>query len=56
MWNQSCVDLGNKKAFYGRLEGTLNSSIAEIVDWAASNKLPINEGKTKAHHWQASPF
>ena len=30
----------------GRLEGTLNSSIAEIVDWAASNKLPINEGKT----------
>ena len=32
----------------GRLEGTLNSSIAEIVDWAASNKLPINEGKTKA--------
>ena len=32
----------------GRIEGTLNSSIAEIVDWAASNKLPINEGKTKA--------
>ena len=32
----------------GRLEGTLNSLIAEIVDWAASNKLPINEGKTKA--------
>ena len=32
----------------GRLEGTLNSSIAEIVDWAASNKLPIYEGKTKA--------
>ena len=32
----------------GRLEGTLNSTIAEIVDWAASNKLPINEGKTKA--------
>ena len=32
----------------GRLEGTLNSSIAEIVDWAASDKLPINEGKTKA--------
>ena len=32
----------------GRLEGTLNSSIAEIVDWAVSNKLPINEGKTKA--------
>ena len=32
----------------GRLEGTLNSAIAEIVDWAASNKLPINEGKTKA--------
>ena len=32
----------------GRLEGTLNSSIAEIVDWAASNKLPIYERKTKA--------
>ena len=32
----------------GRLEGTLNSSIAEIVDWAASNKLPIYEGQTKA--------
>ena len=32
----------------GRLEGTLNSSIAEIVDRAASNKLPIDEGKTKA--------
>ena len=32
----------------GKLEGTLNSSITEIVDWAASNKLPINEGKTKA--------
>ena len=31
----------------GRLEGTLNSSIAEIVDWAASDKLPIKEGKTK---------
>ena len=32
----------------GRLEGTLSTSIAEIVDWAASKKLPINEGKTKA--------
>ena len=31
-----------------RLEDTLNSSIAEIVDWAASNNLPVNEGKTKA--------
>ena len=31
----------------GRLEGTLNLSIAEIVDWAASNKLPINDGNTK---------
>ena len=37
--NYSCI---------GRLEGTLNLSIAEIVDWAASNKLPINDGKTKA--------
>ena len=37
--NYSCI---------GRLEGTQNSSIAEIVDWAASDKLPINEGKTKA--------
>ena len=32
----------------GRLGDTLNYSIAEIADWAASNKLPINEGKTKA--------
>ena len=35
-------------SYIGRLKGTLNSSIAEIVNWAASNKLPINEGKTKA--------
>ena len=39
---------GTNYSSIGRLEGTLNSSIAEIVDWAASNKLPINEGKTKA--------
>ena len=41
-----------------RLEDTLNSSIAEIVDWAASNNLPVNEGKNEgyAHHWQASPL
>ena len=32
----------------GKLKHTLNSSISEIVGWAASNKLPINEGKTKA--------
>ena len=31
-----------------RLEQNLNSSVAEIVKWAASNKLPINERKTKA--------
>lgn len=31
-----------------RLEQSLNSSIAEIAEWAASNKLPINESKTKA--------
>ena len=37
--NYSCI---------GRLEGTLNLSIAKIVDWAASHKLPINDGKTKA--------
>ena len=30
----------------GKLEGTLWGT--EIVDWVASNKLPINEGKTKA--------
>ena len=39
---------GTNYSSIGRLEGTLNSSIAEIVDCAASNKLPINEGKTKA--------
>ena len=39
---------GTNYSSMGRLEGTLNSSIAEIDDWAASNKLPINEGKTKA--------
>ena len=32
----------------GRLEGTLHLSIAEIINWAALNKLPINDGKTKA--------
>ena len=32
---------GTNYSSIGRLE-------AEIVDWAASNKLPINEGKTKA--------
>ena len=31
-----------------RLEQNLNSSVAEIAKWAASNKLPINESKTKA--------
>ena len=31
-----------------RLEQNLNSSVAEIAEWAASNKLPINESKTKA--------
>ena len=30
-----------------RLEQNLNSSIAEIVEWAAFNKLPIIESKTK---------
>ena len=31
-----------------RLEQNLNSSVAEIAEWAAFNKLPINESKTKA--------
>ena len=31
-----------------KLEQNLNSSVAEIAEWAASNKLPINESKTKA--------
>ena len=31
-----------------RLEQNLNSSVAEIAKWATSNKLPINESKTKA--------
>ena len=31
-----------------RLEQNLNSSVAEIAEWAAINKLPINESKTKA--------
>lgn len=25
----------------------MNSSVVEIAEWAASNKLPINESKTK---------
>ena len=32
----------------GRLEQNLDFLIAEIVEWAASNKLPVIEGKTKA--------
>ena len=32
----------------GRLEQNLNFSVAEIAEWAAFNKLPINESKTKA--------
>ena len=32
----------------GKLQANLNSSIAEVKEWAASNKLPINDGKTKA--------
>ena len=32
----------------GRLKENLNSSVAEIVEWAASNKVPVNEVKTKA--------
>ena len=42
-----------------RLEQNLNSSVAEIAEWAVFNKLPINESKTKlsyTHYWQASPF
>lgn len=31
-----------------RLEQNLNFSVAEIAEWAAFNKLPINESKTKA--------
>ena len=31
-----------------RLEQNLNSSVAEIAEWTAFNKLPINESKTKA--------
>ena len=31
-----------------RLEQNLYSSVAEIAEWAAFNKLPINEGKTRA--------
>ena len=31
-----------------RLEQNLNSSIAEIAEWAVFNKLLINESKTKA--------
>ena len=31
-----------------RLEQNLNSSVAEIAEWAASNKIAINESKTKA--------
>ena len=29
-----------------RLEQNLNSSVAEIAEWAAFSKLPINESKT----------
>lgn len=32
----------------GRLGQNLNSSVSEIAEQAASNKLPIYEGKTKA--------
>ena len=31
-----------------KLEQNLNSSVSEIAEWADSNKLPINESKTKA--------
>ena len=31
-----------------RLEQKLNSSVAEIAEWAAFNELPINESKTRA--------
>ena len=46
--NDTALTSSTNYSSIGRLEGTLNSSIAEIVDWAASDKLPINEGKTKA--------
>ena len=46
--NYTALTSSTNYSSIGRLEGTLNSSIAEIVDWAASDKLPINEGKTKA--------
>ena len=32
----------------GKLQENLNFSVAEVGEWAASNKLPINEEKTKA--------
>ena len=32
----------------GKLQDNLNSSIAEVEEWTASNKLPINKEKTKA--------
>ena len=32
----------------GKLQDNLNSSIAEVEEWRASNKLPINKEKTKA--------
>jgi hypothetical protein len=32
----------------GKLLDNLNASIAQVAEWAASNKLPINDGKTKA--------
>ena len=31
-----------------KLQNSLNQSIAEVDGWATSNKLPINESKTKA--------
>ena len=46
--NDTALTFSTNYSSIGRLEGTLNSSIAEIVDWAASDKLPINDGKTKA--------
>ena len=39
-----------------KLEQNLNSSVAEIAEWAASNKLPINESKTKAISSLANVF
>ena len=36
------------KRVIDRLEQNLNSSVAETAEWTASNKLPINESKTKA--------